>query len=85
MRNSLPRLDYRATSKLQPGSVIEYELEIPFMSSNNFNASKFEREIALITYIEWAPSNGRSRVHVLTEAGVHKVVDMCHVCQIYII
>ena len=77
MRSVLPRLDYRATSKLQPGSVIEYEVEHAIRKS--------ARAIALITNIEWAPSNGRSRVHILTEQGEFKVIDMCYVCQIHII
>ncbi len=85
MRKSLPRLDYRATSRLQPGSVIEYEVEKPFRQSKSFSASAYVREIALIVHIEWAPSNGRSRVHILTEAGDFRVVDMCYVCQIHII
>ena len=81
----LPRLDYRATSKLQPGSVIEYEVEKNFRRTKNFSASTYIREIALITHIEWAPRRGRSRVHVITETGELRVVDMCYVCQIHII
>ena len=84
MRSLLPRLDYRATSKLQPGSVIEYEVEKPFSSSRGVTINTFNRAMAFITHIEWAPSNGRSRVHVLTAGGAHRVIDMCYVCRIHI-
>ncbi len=77
MRIPLPKLDYRATSKLKPGSVIEYEIEDAIY--------KPARALAFITHIEWAPSNGRSRVHVLTAGGDLRIIDMCYVCQIHII
>ncbi len=77
MRMRLPKLDYRATSKLIPGSVIEYEIANAILKPN--------RAIAMITRIDWAPSNSRSRVHVLTETGELRVIDMCYVCQIHII
>ena len=76
MHVRLPKLDYRATSKLIPGSVIEYEIEDAIY--------KPVRALALITHIEWAPSNGRSRVHVLTAGGDHRVIDMCCVCRIHV-
>jgi len=75
MRSLLPRLDYRATSKLKAGSIIEYEVEHAI--------HKTSRALALITHIEWSPRNGRSRVHVLSEAGLLKVIDMCYVCRIH--
>ena len=85
MRSLLPRLDYRATSKLQPGSVIEYEVEKPFSSKKGVTINTFNRVLAFITRIEWAPSNARSRVHVLTAGGELRVIDMCYVCQIHIL
>ena len=85
MQSMLPRLDYRATSKLQPGSVIEYEVEKPFSSKRGVKINTLNRALALITRIEWAPRKGRSRVHVLTEGGELRVVDMCYVCRIHIL
>ena len=76
MQLTLPRMDYRATSKLKPGSVIEYEVEHAIL--------KTVRAVAMILQVDWAPSNARSRVHVLTEQGEIRVVDMCCVCQIYV-
>jgi hypothetical protein len=75
MHTRLPNLDYRATSKLQPGSVIEYEI--------SHAVYKTVRALALILRIDWAPSNARSRMHVLTESGEVRVVDMVYVCQIH--
>ncbi len=80
-RTLLPRLDYRATSTLRPGSIVEYELTPSYTNPYITPA----RMLALITRIDWAPQNVTTRVHVLTPTAGVRVISMTYVCKIIVL
>ena len=73
----LPKLDYRTTSNLTPGSVIEYELERVNLTSL--------RQVGMIVRIDWAPTTARTQVHVLSRTSGLHTIDMCTVCRVYVL
>ena len=64
MLMSLPSLDFKATSKLRPGSLIEYEY------CTDSLGVKTARALALVVRVEWTPKKMRSYVVATTHTGV---------------
>ena len=75
---SMPNMDYRATSKLRPGSLIEFQY---FTDSLGVREA---RAFGLIIRMDWRPRHARSRCFVLTRADGLTTVDISHVCRILI-
>ena len=76
MLMSLPSMNFRATSHLRPGSLIEYQYYTDALGV------KEGRAFGIIISIDWRPSHARSRCLVLSrEAGANSV-DIAKICRI---
>ena len=76
MLMSLPSMDFRATSKLRPGSLIEYQYYTDALGV------KEARAFGIIISIDWRPSHARSRCLVLSRETRSNTVDIAHICRI---
>jgi hypothetical protein len=77
MRSMLPQLNFKATSQLRAGSVIEYDLD-------NIT-DKTARAIALVLRVDWNPRHRSSLAHILTGASEQKVIDLSRICKVHVI
>ena len=77
MRSMLPKLNFKATSQLRPGSVIEYELDSI--------TDKVSCAIALVLRVDWNPRHRNSLAHILTGDSEQKVIDLRRICKVHVI
>ena len=77
MRSMLPQINFKATSQLRPGSVIEYDLDSI--------TDKVARGIALVLRVDWNPRHRNSLAHILTGSSEQKVIDLKRICKVHVI
>ena len=69
-------MDFKATSKLRPGSLIEYQYYTDHLGV------KEARAFGIIISIDWRPSHARSRCRVLSRVIGCNTVDIARICRI---
>ena len=77
MRPMLPQLNFKTTSQLRAGSVIEYDLD-------NIT-DKTARGIALVLRVDWNPRRRNSLAHILTGSSEQKVIDLRRICKVHVV
>jgi len=84
MRMSLPTVNYRTSSQLRPGSLVEYELKKDYHKAKGIKVKEHILTIGLVIRVDWAPLNRRSRVHIISGEDT-RVIDINDIIKVHII
>ena len=71
------RIDYRATTKIRPGSIIEYEIDHAILKS--------QRVFGFVFSIDWRTMHSNTEIHLIAHDGLRSTINVCSVCRIVIV